>query len=81
MALLKDLSPGGIALVVDRRPDMGAVLLVRLPGQHRGACVPRTAVVLRVESEADGYWLAGCRLSLLLSEQALRGLRPRGNGG
>jgi hypothetical protein len=75
IALLKDVSAGGVCLLLDRPAAIGARLMVQLPGRARGGSLARTAVVSRVTPGADGVWEAGCRLNPILSEQELSRLR------
>jgi hypothetical protein len=74
IAILKDASLGSIGLLLDHPAEVGSQLIVQLPGRP-GSSPARTAVVVRMEQEDEGNWLAGCRLSPMLTEEELRGLR------
>jgi hypothetical protein len=80
-ARVRDLSRGGIGLVVDREFDGGNLLLVDLPpsADHDGATV--LAHVLRADPLPRGGWVLGCAFAAEPadgSSAALSGWLPTG---
>ena len=82
-AQVRDLSAGGIGLVVSRRFEVGTILSVELPSTTQGPSVSVLARVVRCAALADGRWLIGCEFASPLSEddvRALAGPNPGRNG-
>jgi hypothetical protein len=78
IGLLKNVSARGIGLLTEQPLTPRTALVLRLPGRSAGGGWTRVAGVVRVERATDGYWLAGCRLSVPLSREEVRGLKLTG---
>ncbi len=81
-AKVQNISVAGLCLLVSRRFEPGAVLLVDLPPDKVGDGPSRLLVrVVRVEARPPRKWIIGCVFGPSLSEAELRALRddrPRG---
>jgi c-di-GMP-binding flagellar brake protein YcgR len=82
-ARLKDISAGGIGLVVERRFEPGTMLAVDLVSTGSGS--PRTLLsrVRHVTAQPEGEWLLGVALLREMSEEELKNwgaepARPKG---
>ncbi len=71
-ASVRDISLGGINLVVNRPFEKGAMLQVEVEGA--GEDVPRALLVsvLQVTPQGEGSWLLGCSIARELSDEELR---------
>ncbi len=76
-AQVRDVSRGGIHLVVDRPFEPGELLSVELPAAE--GQVPSTvlACVVRVAEADDGAWSVGCTFAAELAEDDLGAFRSR----
>ncbi len=73
-ARIRDVSRGGIALLVPHRYAAGSLLSI-VPEVLPSSLAPALeARVLRVAAHGDGQWLAGCELLTPLSEEDLHAL-------
>ena len=70
-----DVSAGGIALVLARRFEPGAVLCVRLESTDGEVARDLLLRVVHVLPDVGGAWRLGCRLAGELEEDELRALR------
>ncbi len=70
-----DVSAGGIALVLERRFEPGAVLCVRLESPDGEVSRDLLLRVVHVLADMDGSWRLGCRLAGELEEDELRALQ------
>jgi hypothetical protein len=73
-AVLQDISPGGVGLLLGHRPEAGTVILLQLSGPAPGDTHTRLARVLRTEPRGPN-WVAGCEFTPPLSEAELEALR------
>jgi hypothetical protein len=71
-ARIWDVSLGGIALIVPRRYDPGAVLAVVPEVLPQSLAPALEARALRVTPHGDGQWLAGCEFLIPLGEDELQ---------
>src|SRR5262245_32071694 len=71
-AVLRDLSTDGMCLLLGHPLNVGAMLVVRLPGLLPGATVTRVAHVTHATPQEGGGWLIGCRLAHSLSDSQIR---------
>jgi hypothetical protein len=72
-----DVSAGGIALVLGRRFEPGAVLCVRLESADGEVARELLLRVVHVVADVGGSWRLGCRLAGELEEDELRVLRAQ----
>jgi hypothetical protein len=72
-AILRDLSRGGVGLILGLAPKPGTFLLLKLPGTPGRQT--RLAQVVHVQARRDGNFLAGCQLVPPLSEEDLSALQ------
>ena len=70
---IRDLSRGGVAIILTRRFEVGTLLAVEVQGQAE-AVGTLLARVARVTLQKDGSWLMGCSFTKLLSEEDLKAL-------
>ncbi len=75
---IRDLSAGGMGLVLCRRFERGAVLVAELPGADGGGPDSLLARVVHVTAFSGGRWLLGCAFCSRLSEDRLQTLLGRG---
>lgn len=75
-ARVRDISRGGINLVVQRRLQPGDLLSVELPRSDQ-ATHSVLACIIRVEPLAEGEWALGCVFSCELGDEDLEGFGAR----
>jgi hypothetical protein len=68
---IRDVSQGGLGLVLQRRFEPGTVLFIELPGTDSRPLLARVVHAARL---AQGSWLLGCTFSSKLSEDEVRRL-------
>jgi hypothetical protein len=73
-ARVRNLSAGGICLLLSRRFEPGALLLVELPAGGAGATRTLVARVIYVVPHVRAGWSIGCRLAQGLNPEELREL-------
>jgi hypothetical protein len=71
---VKDVSAGGIGLLLGRQFQPGAVLAVELPATARAAPRLLLARVIHATPEAGGGWHVGCGLVYPFREDELAAL-------
>jgi hypothetical protein len=71
---LRDISLGGVGLVLSRRFEAGTVLSLELTAAAEGAPQRFLVRVVRVLPEPDHKWLLGCVLLSRLSQEKLQAL-------
>ena len=74
-ARVRDVSSGGLGLVLQRRFERGAGLAIDLPATDDSPACTILARVMNVRSERGGTWLLGCAFLSPLSEEELLTLR------
>jgi hypothetical protein len=72
--VIRDVSPRGIGLVLRRRFEVGAVLLVEPFGPAGQAARLLPAKVVRVDARGDRLWFLGCEFVTELGEDEVRAL-------
>jgi hypothetical protein len=73
-ATIRDISIGGVGLVLPRRFEPGMGLQIELPGAEPGMGETLLARVVYVRRLPEGTWLMGCSFISQLSEQELERL-------
>jgi hypothetical protein len=73
-AKVRDLSCGGVGLVLRHRFDRGTMLSVELPSTNQSQFFLLLAAVVHTTPQADGEWLIGCEFATPLSADDLRSL-------
>src|SRR5437879_1582081 len=76
-AVISDVSPGGIRLIVRRRFEPGAGLGIELPGGDGEEPYTVLAKVIHVRALPDSAWALGCQFISELSEEEVQHLLPR----
>ncbi len=71
-ATIRDISTGGIALLVNRRFEPGTVLRLKLPGSSSRRLF--LARVIHVQPHSSRTWLVGCVFPRPLSEEEMESL-------
>jgi hypothetical protein len=74
---IRDLSRGGLGLILERRFEPGTVLFIELPGLDGRTLLARVANITRLP---QGSWLLGCAFSSKLGDEEVQRL-VRGQGG
>ncbi len=74
-ARVRDISRGGVSLVVSRKFKVGELLSVELPKD--GATHEVLACIVRCEKANDKEWSVGCTFSSELSDDELQGFGAR----
>src|SRR5437588_460962 len=75
---VRDVSAGGLCLVLLRRFEPGAHLAVELPGADGAASSTVLARVVHVRPEPGGLWALGCRFVNPIGEGAVEALLRSG---
>src|SRR5262249_44027747 len=70
-ASVRDLSTGGVGIVVNRRFEPGTLLSVELQDAEQTINRNLLVRVVRVISEGEGRWLLGCAFTNKLSDADL----------
>jgi PilZ domain len=73
-ARIRDVSAGGIGLILQRRFERGAGLAIELPDRATGGTYSVFAKVVHVASVPDGSWRLGCLFVNELDDEALQAL-------
>ncbi len=73
-ARIRDLSTGGLCLVLGRRFEPGAGLAVEAPSAEDGSPSILLVRVVNVRANGPGSWALGCALVSPLSDEELQGL-------
>jgi hypothetical protein len=71
---VRDISAGGIALLLNHRFEPGTALIVELSAKSKVASRPRPVRVVHVTPEKNGRWIIGCAFVSKLSADELQGL-------
>jgi hypothetical protein len=79
-AMVKDVSEGGISLVIRYGFEPGTVLVIDLDGTTDSGTPPLLGRVVHATQRGDGRWVLGCALRRQLSPEQLRacGATPDG---
>jgi hypothetical protein len=72
LGTVRDISPGGIAVVLERRFELGTILIVEAPDNPKHASESRPVRVCHATPETDGRWIIGCAFAWPLSQEELR---------
>lgn len=78
-ARIRDVSSGGLRLLLRRRFEPGTGLAVEVAGAEDDAPSTLLVRVVRVRAEADGCWLLGCTFVSPLGEEEIQGLLQPGS--
>ncbi len=70
-ARVRDVSPGGIKVILDRALEPGTLLTLKLPPREGADEVTVLACVVHCAESGFGEWLAGCSFSGPLSDDDL----------
>lgn len=70
-AVVRDLSTGGVGIVVNRRFEPGTLLSVELQDAERTAGRTLLVRVVRLTQEDKEHWLLGCAFTNKLTETEL----------
>jgi len=73
-ARIRDLSTGGLCLVLGRRFEPGAGLAIEVPAADEGSSSTLLARVVHVRADGPGSWALGCAFVSPLSDEELQGL-------
>jgi hypothetical protein len=73
-SIVRDLSTGGVNLMMDRSLEKGTALAVELEGERGRPGRYLLAHVAYVIEDLEGRWLAGCAFDRSLSEEEVRAL-------
>jgi PilZ domain len=72
LGTIRDVSPGGIAVILNRRFEPGTILIVEVSDKPKGAAESRPVRVCHATPETDGRWIIGCAFAWPLSQEELR---------
>jgi hypothetical protein len=72
-----DISVGGLALVLERRFEPGAMLSVRLACSDEESARTLFLRVVHISPHADGSWRLGCAFASELAEEELRAFQAK----
>src|SRR6202023_2585753 len=76
-ARVVDISTGGIALVLDRRFEKGAMLSVRLACSDEENTRTLFLRVVHIAQHVDGSWCLGCAFASELAEEELQAFQAK----
>jgi hypothetical protein len=71
LAVICNISRGGIQMISPRRFEPGTLISVELPGTRREDGMAVLACVVRARPHGDSEWAMGCRFSCELQDQQL----------
>lgn len=74
-AQVRDISAGGLSLLVNRRFEPGTVLLLEFPGDHANRPGRLLVRVVRLEQLSKRKWALGCKFGRGLGEEEVKALR------
>jgi hypothetical protein len=74
VAKIRDISRGGINLLVNRWFKSGMLLSIRLPGSNDQDTSTVLAYVVRATAQNDGEWILGCTFATELGDADLESL-------
>jgi hypothetical protein len=77
-AQIRDISTGGIGLVLNRGFKPGTLLSVELPSTNQSLLILRLARVVHATAQADGSWVIGCEFATHLRDDDLQALTGTG---
>ena len=72
--VVRDVSAGGIGVLLARRFEMGTELTIELTAGADSAPRMLPARVVRIEPERNGHWVHGCAFRHPLSDEELEAL-------
>jgi hypothetical protein len=78
--LIRDVSPGGMSLILTQRFTPGTLLGIDLSEVAGGEPAPVVARVVHVARREDGKWVLGCALQKELTGAQVRACRPESHG-
>jgi PilZ domain len=73
-ARLRDISSGGLCLILSRRFERGAGLAIEVPGADSDSPSMLLARVVHVRADKGGLWVLGCAFASPLSDEELENL-------
>src|SRR5438105_10792782 len=73
-ARVRDISSGGVGLVVSRRFEPGAGLAIEVPGTASSPSLTLLARVVRATAVSGDQWVLGCSFPSPLSDEELEGM-------
>jgi c-di-GMP-binding flagellar brake protein YcgR len=76
-ALVRNISQGGISLLLGRSFEAGEMLSIELPGAAEGTIYTVLACVVHVRPKNDDEWAVGCTFSRELSDDDLQAFGAR----
>lgn len=71
---VRDISPGGVGLVLKERFEPGTMLSIELQSTRAHCCHLLLARVVNARHQAGLGWVVGCEFAVPLSEEELRDL-------
>ena len=71
---VRDISTGGVALVLGASVRPGSDLLIDLKTKNPGICLTLHARVVHATLETEGSWVVGCEFITLPTEEQIRAL-------
>jgi hypothetical protein len=77
LARVRNISLGGIKLLVDRPFERGAAVSIELPGPSEGLSSTVLATVVRTAPGSKGEWEIGCTFATELTDEELDSLGTR----
>jgi hypothetical protein len=71
LGTVRDVSPGGIAVILNRRFERGTILIVEVSEKPKGVSESRAVRVCHATPENE-RWIIGCAFAWPLSQEELR---------
>jgi hypothetical protein len=72
LGTVRDVSPGGIAVILERRFEPGTILIVEASENPNTAPESRPVRVCHATPETDARWIIGCAFAWPLGQEELR---------
>ena len=72
LAIVQDVSPGGISLLVRRRFEPGTLLTLELSARFDEVTRPLPVCVVHAAQESKSFWIIGCAFASTLSQEDLQ---------
>jgi c-di-GMP-binding flagellar brake protein YcgR len=77
-ATIRNVSRGGMALLVDRCFEPGSLLTVELPANQPSLGLAVLACVVHATEESSGRWVVGCTFAREIGDEDLQALAAKG---
>ncbi len=78
-AVLQDVTPGGLGLILGSKLEPGTILALQIQGRRQGTSSIVSARVMHATPRPDGNWHIGCKFSARLKDEDEQALLEMGS--